>query len=408
MFNQQYLSMAALFLVILLDGMGVSLLFPILNTIIFEPQHSILPLTTNMASREIYYSIVLGIFTGCWFFGTAIVSDLSDSIGRKKALMICVLGSAIGYILSALAIIYHSIWLLIVSRIIDGFTVGNQPIAQAAIIDISTPDTKARNIGFILLSASIGFVFGPIAGGVLADDHLVRWFRPDVPLYLAALLSLLSIILLFWFYRDNRPPHKPLQLSLRHSVNIFIAAFTTPGVNLLTIPFLFCVLGWSSFFNYIAVYLYQIFQFTTLHTGLYLAVVGVGFGIGSGYLCGRLAKHFNLRHIVIYTALITALGILITSLAPAMLWIWLVAPIVGAAGITCFSTLINLFSDQVDADSQGWVMGVTSAVAAFSFTITGLTEGYLLHINAHIPLLIATVLLILCSFTMTLKYYRKS
>ncbi len=73
----------------------------------------------------------------CWFFGAAILGDLSDSVGRKKSLMICLIGAFLGYLLSAIAIAFHNFWFLILGRIIAGFTSGSQPIAQAAIVDIS-------------------------------------------------------------------------------------------------------------------------------------------------------------------------------------------------------------------------------------------------------------------------------
>ncbi|ATN85195.1 hypothetical protein AYO29_01045 [Coxiella burnetii str. Schperling] len=100
----------------------------------------------------------------CWFFGAAILGDLSDTVGRKKALLVCLIGSFLGYLLSAFAVGIHSLTFLILGRVIAGFTAGSQPIAQAAIVDVSSEAHKARNIGLILLAISLGLSSGPSLG----------------------------------------------------------------------------------------------------------------------------------------------------------------------------------------------------------------------------------------------------
>src|SRR3990167_1878152 len=166
--HSSLLVVAPLFLVLFIDGMGLSLIFPILNSIIVDPQSAFLSVSTSVGTRDFLYGLIVGIFMLCWFFGAAILGDLSDLIGRKKSLLICLIGAFLGYLLSAGAIVVKSIWLLILGRIVAGFTAGSQPIAQAAVVDVSTPEHKTRNIGFIILSPSLGFVLGPIIGGVLS------------------------------------------------------------------------------------------------------------------------------------------------------------------------------------------------------------------------------------------------
>ena len=139
-----------LFIIILIDGMGLGLFFPVLNAIILEPSSSILNPTVSAYWRNIAYSVTNGIFMLCWFFGAAILGDLSDQVGRKKPLIICLFGAFAGYLLSVFAVAWHSYSLLLGGRIIAGFTAGSQPIAQAAIVDVSPAEYKARNISLIL------------------------------------------------------------------------------------------------------------------------------------------------------------------------------------------------------------------------------------------------------------------
>ena len=148
-----------LFLVIFIDAMGLAIMFPIL-TPIFMNLHvhgGILAAGASLLVRNIFYGVTLCIFPLFMFFGTPFLGDLSDHIGRKKVLIICLLGATVSYFLSGLSVDFKVVWLLLVSRAVAGFTAGSQPIAQAAIIDVSPPDKKALNLSLLLFPAALGF-----------------------------------------------------------------------------------------------------------------------------------------------------------------------------------------------------------------------------------------------------------
>ena len=153
--NKFSAELAPLFLVILIDGMGLGLLFPVLNNLIIDPNSHFVLQSLTAHSREVLYSGIIAVFMLCWFFGAAILGDYSDQAGRKQALLICLIGSFVGYLISAMSIPLHSLSLMFLGRIVAGFTAGSQPVAQAAIVDISSAENKARNISWILLAASI-------------------------------------------------------------------------------------------------------------------------------------------------------------------------------------------------------------------------------------------------------------
>src|SRR3990167_3386359 len=141
-----------LFLVLFIDGMGLGLVFPLLNALVMDPHSSFLPTHFGDAIRNVCFGSLVGIYMICWFFGASFLGDLSDHIGRRKALLLCLIGAFFGYVLSAISVILHSVFLLLLGRVIAGFTAGSQPIAQAAIVDLSEPEHKVRNLGFILLA----------------------------------------------------------------------------------------------------------------------------------------------------------------------------------------------------------------------------------------------------------------
>ena len=390
--QKSLVSILPLFLVLLIDGMGLGLLFPILNTILVDPQVGFLPADTTIGVRDFFYGLTIGIFMICWFFGSAILGDLSDSVGRKKSLMICLVGAFLGYFLSAIAILTHNFWLLAVSRIIAGFTAGSQPIAQAAIVDVSTEDQKARNIGLILLSVSLGFVIGPICGGLLSNSALVSWFGFETPMYFAAGLALLNAILLQLTFKEtlNASPKK-INIRWHHAVHVFVSAFRHPAIKKYSLVLLVMIFGWSNYFSFISLYLMETYHYGTMQNSFFLAMMGLGFSLGCGYIVDYCTKRYAFEGIVVIGLFITALMVLLTLLFVKAWVAWLATLLIGLSLSVAYSVLLTIFSNQVSDSEQGWVMGVTGSVMALCFGLTSILTGVIAQVGAVLPLLLAVL-----------------
>ncbi|MDI9818216.1 MULTISPECIES: MFS transporter [unclassified Legionella] len=389
--TKSLISILPLFLVLFIDGMGLGLLFPILNTILIEPQSGFLAASISLGVRDFYYGLTIGIFMICWFFGAAILGDLSDSIGRKKSLMICLIGSFLGYFLAAIAISAHSFWLLIIGRIIAGFTSGSQPIAQAAIVDISSEEHKARNIGLILLAVSLGFVFGPIFGGILSDHRLLSWFNFTTPMYFAAILALINALLLHFFFKETfTKVHGKVNIKWHHAIHIFISAFKHPSIYKYSVVLLVMIFGWSNYFSFISLYLFQTYHYSAIENSFFLAVMGLGFSIGCGYIVDACAKRFPHDSIVIVGLSLTAAYVLLTLLINVEWVAWVATLFIGMSLSVAYSVLLTIFSDQVGENEQGWVMGVTGSIMALCFGLTSIFTGLIAQVGAILPMVLAT------------------
>lgn len=395
-----FLAASPLFLVLFIDSMGLGLVFPILNALVFDPDAHFINAALSGNLRNLIYGLTISIFMFCWFFGAAFLGDLSDQIGRKKSLMICLLGAVAGYSISALAVLLKSYSVLLLGRIIAGFTAGSQSIAQAAIVDISEPEHKARNLGLILFFTSLGFVFGPMVGGLLSDSQLVSWFNYAMPFYFAAGISLLNALLLYFLFHETFFHVHKIHFKLYHAISIFTQAFKDIKIRDLSIILLVMIFGWSGFYSFISMYMLRVFHFTPLENGFYMGVLGIGFGVGTGFLVDIFTKRFSLKHCVIGSCLMVALATVLTITAPSQIYVWFYAFIVGSAMSLAYSTILTLFSNQVDADSQGWVMGITGAIMAFAFGINSLLIGLLSNFSPEIPLIITASCLVLTAILM--------
>ena len=238
MHQRSILQLFPLFLVIMIDSMGLGILFPIMSDLLINQNSGFLSAPTSELIRELLFGVTIGIFMIAWFFGSAILGDLSDGIGRKKSLLICLFGAGCGYLISAIAIVCHSLMFLIVGRIIAGFTAGSQPIAQAAIVDVSSEEHRARNIGYVLFAVSIGFVLGPFAGGFFSNQSLCSWFSDATPLFFASILSFVSLGLLYFLFQETFVKSRDVKLRLTHAIQIFSDAFKSKRIRALSLVLL--------------------------------------------------------------------------------------------------------------------------------------------------------------------------
>ena len=108
-----------------------------------------------------------------------------------------------------------------------------------------------------------------------------------------------------------------------------------------------------------------------------------------GFLVDFFVKRFHMKRIIVVSFLLTAAFILVTVLTHHALVLWIMMPPIGAAVAVGYSTIITLFSNQVGADEQGWVMGVTGAIMALCFGLSALLTGYLANFGAQVPIYLA-------------------
>ncbi|MAZ77908.1 MAG: MFS transporter [Legionellaceae bacterium] len=379
---------APLFLAILIDSAGMGLFFPLLNGLILYPKVSLLAASTPEHMRYFLYGLLLSIYMIFWFFGSAILGDFSDGLGRRRALSICLFGSFIGYLLAGIAVIEHSFMLLLLGRIIDGFTAGSQPIAQAAIVDMSLAKNRVRNLGYIMLAGSIGFVIGPMLGGVLSDSHIYHAFNYSTPLYFAAFISLLNAALVFFTLKESLLDGRKIKIRMMYAVELFVDAFRHKAIRQLSIILLWTMIGWSAYFSYISLLLWHRYHYDSIQVAEFWTVLAIGYTIGFAYLVGKCAK-FPPKQVTFWGFLITGMGIMWMTVTHSQEIAWISALIIGMANGVGYTTLVGMFSNQVDDARQGWVMGITGSLMAAGIAITTFFAGFLTQLNVNIPFVVS-------------------
>ena len=381
----------ALLFVVFLDIMSQGLVIPILTTILLDPSQSFLSTHTSEATRQFDFGLVMGVFFLFWFFGAAYISKLSDAIGRKEGILVCLTGNLLGYLLTIAALELDSFLLLLVARAISGFTAGNQPIAQAALVDMSESEAqKTRFMGFVLVALSLGLVVGPLIGGVLSDRALLGQFASlELPFYAVSLLVALNIILIVFFFHNQRTERQPLRIRpLDVFLTLWVAA-KRPTILKISLVFFFAQLGLNAYYIFMDTYFHDRFGFDTLENSLALVVLGGAMGLSSAFLVGPLNKRFAKRGLISVSLAIMAVSGALAIINPwPLVAYFLIVPLVAAFAVY-YPTALTLFSSAVDESEQGWVMGVTVALFTLGAGLVSLIGGRLMSIDIHIPFIIA-------------------
>ena len=172
--------LVVIFAAIALDAVGIGIIFPILPRLLAEVTHS-LDIAPYIGLMTALYAIMQLVFA-------PVLDALSDKLGRRPALLISLAGAAINYVAMAFA---PQLWLLLVGRAVAGLTSANVSVATAYITDISPEDQRARRFGLANAMFGIGFIVGPVLGGLLGD----YWLR--LPFIAAAALNACNFLLAF-------------------------------------------------------------------------------------------------------------------------------------------------------------------------------------------------------------------
>ena len=363
-------ALAAIFLIVFTDLLGFGIIIPLLAFYVPDYQEHPLKVTG-----------LFSVYSVCQFIGAPILGALSDRYGRRPVLILSQIGSAAGYLLLGLATQYGKdpesiLWLVYLSRVIDGISGGNISTAQAYISDVTTPQTRAKGMGLLGAAFGIGFSAGPALGALLSG-------HPAWPAYAAAILSFAAAVLTFWKLPEVRA-RKPVDTQFWLHPRTFQPILRKPAlVQLLLISFV-TMAAFVMMEATIGIFLNATMGFKQRQVGWYFAFVGVVIAIVQGGLIGRLTKRHGEWPLAIAGPVFVAVGMIGHML---LAWRPHIA-LLGLSGITNASgrslqqpTLSALLSKFSSPDEQGVVFGMYhglgSLARVFGPIIAGLTYPYL-------------------------------
>ena len=387
-------------LAIAIDAMGFGLVYPIMAAIFTDPQSGIIGADTSPQLRNFYLGLGYGVYPFCMFFGSSLMGELSDGYGRRKIMLLCVFGLALSYFLMAVGA------LLLIGRGLSGLMAGCQGIAQAAITDMSTPETKAYNMSIMSIAFSAGVIVGPVLGGVTSDRTIAPFFNYGTPFLLVAALSVVCGLWTFWSYRNVVAPTGNTRVDLLMPLRIIYQAGTHRRIAFLSIVFFLMQVGYGLYLQTIMLVLQTKFHYTSSQLGLFSGLIGMSFVFGLMVIVRLMLKIWSVVDIAKTGLLIAGIGQVLSALFPHENTLWVLGMVVGCFDMVAYTTMYTAYSDAVSEDRQGWALGVAGSVMAIAWVVTGFLTN-LLPVLGELGLLMVGGLSFVLSFVMMLAYGRK-
>ncbi len=347
------------FLVMVLDVMGITILFPVGAFLV-----------RRYSADALMVTLLSAIYAGTQLLAAPALGRLSDRLGRRPVLVASLLGSAAGYVLFGLG---GSLWVLFLSRAIDGFTGGNMSTATAYIADVSAREDRGKNFGLVGVAWGVGLVLGPALGAVAGQ------LRLELPAYVAAGLSLAAALLCLALLPESLPPGRreraPVRLADLDPFASILRTVRRPGILAPLAALTLFQLAFNGTNSIDGLFVIERFDARPWQIGLALVGVGVTLALVQALGVPRVLPRHGERRVAATALSLLGLGCLWTSLAPSLLLACLAMLFRQGASGFLFPSLGGLVSSRTRDEDQGELMGVTTALGSVAAVLGPIGAG---------------------------------
>ncbi|WP_407478914.1 TCR/Tet family MFS transporter [Elizabethkingia anophelis] len=340
-----------IFITMLIDITGWGIIIPVIPKLIEELIHG------DISESAKYGGWLSFAYAFTQFIFAPLVGNLSDKYGRRPIILISLLGFAIDYVFLALS--PNIIWLFI-GRVIAGMTGASITTASAYIADISTEENRAKNFGLIGAAFGMGFIIGPVLGGLLGQ------FGSRVPFYAAAVLCLINFIYGYFILPESldKDHRRAFEWKRANPIGSLFMLKKHPKISGLILVLILVYIGahavqsnWSYFTMYM-------FGWKEKEVGLSLGLIGLLVGLVQGVLIRWINPKIGNERSIYYGLGLYAIGMLLFAFATES-WMMFAFLVPYCLGGICGPALQSVITGNVSKQEQGELQGaLTSLMSA--------------------------------------------
>ncbi len=351
-------------LIIFTEVLGWSLILP------FLPY-----LATDLGASPIVVGIIVASFALCQFISAPIIGKLSDKFGRKPLLLISQFSTVIGFTLLALA---DSLFIVLLSRIIDGVFGSNMTLSRAYLGDITRNQdkkTQTKAFGYMSTAFGIGFFIGPAIGGFLATIDY------SIPSFIAAGISLIAFFMIIFLLEETVTNDKEFKVSINDFIPVkdLIRGFSNKELRLLLFYFLSFVFSFSLITANLGLFSEYQLGVGPDTVGLYLMFVGLTRILFQLAIFPKLVNFLSRERLFILGQVLLFLAYFQIIFVTSGVYMFVIMSLFSMGAGIIRPTITSEISGKTDLTNRGKVMGVADSLQSISQVITPLIGGFIIE-----------------------------
>jgi MFS transporter, DHA1 family, tetracycline resistance protein len=356
--------------VVFLDMLGIGLAVPVLPLLVGD-------FVQGADAQAKWYGIMAATFGLMQFLCMPLLGALSDKIGRRPVLIFSSAGMGLNFLVTAWA---PTLTWLFLGRFIGGACSASMSTASAYASDISTPEKRAKTFGMIGAAFGVGFICGPMLGGLLGGINY------HLPFYVGAGLCFANAIFGYFFVRESLPKDKRSRFSLAKSnpFSSFMRLFSRPDIGALIV--VFALAAFAQILQQTTWVLYTNFKFGwgPNENGVALFCVGLTAAIVQAALLSRLIKSMGEVRLSLIGLFVASIIYFLTGLASAG---WMIYVLIGLNFLSYAANpaLQAIVSKATDPKEQGALMGSLQSLSSLAIVIAPIISTQLLAVVSHYP-----------------------
>lgn len=399
--------MLTVFLTVFIDLLGVTIIIPILAPLLVD-SNVIMGAEYSLAQRNLTYGLLSASFSFFQFFSAPFLGTLSDKYGRRKVLSYSLYITLVGYFIFAFAVGAGSLPWLFIGRAMSGIASGNLAVIYSAIADISGPKEKAKNFGLVGVAFGLGFVIGPVLGGLLSSPDIVSWFNFTTPFLFSALLVATNILLVYFQFPETlAEPNPNASVSPLNGFKNIGKAFRHPVLRWVFLSVFLVFFGFSFFTQFFQLFLIEKFQFKTADIGYLFGYIGIVIAVTQGGLVRVLSKRVAPRPILAFSILGLTGALLIILIPDSVPMLYVLVP-----GVALFQGLSSpnfsaIISNSASASMQGETLGIQQSMQSVANMVPPIIGGFAVSFAVSFPIWLAAASVFLAWVVFMLGVYRK-
>lgn len=376
---------------VFLCGIGFGIISPVVPFLVQ-------PYISNPEEQATAVTLLTSVYAVCMFFAAPGLGALSDKYGRRPVLLVCLLGSVIGYLIFGIG---GSLWILFTGRIIDGITGGTIGTLFAYFADIIPPEHRTKYFGWMSAIVGVGGVIGPTLGGLLAK------FGYSVPLYFGAIITLLNVIYGFFFMPESLHKNNRLKEITFLRLNPFTQLTNILSMKNLQRLLVSAFLIWipnGSLQAVFSQFTMDTFNWKPAIIGLMFSIMGFQDIISQGLIMPKLLIKLSDKQIAILGMVSEIIGYSFIALSTLFSFypFLIVGMFIFGFGDSIFGPSFNgMLSNSVNSSEQGRIQGGSQSIQALARVIGPIIGGQIYVSLGHAApafmgmLLIATAIPVL-------------